>query len=372
MGSKKMKKMKMGMASMGGAMASMGGMGMMGSQTDPLGLKNPGFISALSRHIATKQVKRGIGKAVELTRLKEDITITNPVGPPEEIEIPLNKEDLQQISQRLFDLGYYYEKNPESDEIEFTLAPTYMGLVGQASSKEQDSLQSAIKRFQRIHGFSPDKCNGCIQPEGKTLKNLNSNLRTSLSSYNTSGASSIFKFESEKGHNHLHPRLWNFMDDIEWFYQTGKEKWKKGKHGKGKDKMGSEMYTNYAREIIISYASRGYPDDGHKNVNSKHYEALALDIISVNGKSVSDAPRELKLPDYIGSKLPPQMQSMYLEQMKILMALIMGPVIGFAYLLAEFKEVGGQLPIKWNITELDSPWHGDTENHQDYIHIAIE
>ena len=148
-----------------GAEMGMPPMGRGLSTQDPVDLTGPQFIGELSKHIATKQVKRGIGKAVELARPKEDITITNTISPPEEMEQPLNKAELQQIAQRLYDLGYYYEKNPESDEIEFTLAPNYTGLLRKATSKEKDRLQAAIKRFQRVHGFSPDKCDGCIRLE---------------------------------------------------------------------------------------------------------------------------------------------------------------------------------------------------------------
>lgn len=361
MGSKKMKKMKMGISGMGGAF------GMPGKQT-LLDFVDPSFTSKLSRHIAAKMVKRGVSKGVEIARLKKDIELTNAIGPPEEIEQPLNKEELTQVAQRLHDLGYYYEKDPESDEIEFTLAPTYMGIVGKASSKEQDSLQATIKRFQRIHGFLPNNCNGCIQPGDKTLKNLNSNLRTSLISH---GMGPIFRFEEDKGHDHLHPILWDFMDDIEWIYKSGLSVSENIKRGRRKTKEESIIASNYAREIIISYASRGYSGDGHKSLNSKHYEARAIDIISVNGKSVSEAPRELELPSVMASKIPPQFQQTMLESAKIMIAFLMEPVISFAHLLEGLKEIGDQLPIKWRITELDSPWHGDKENHQDYIHVAI-
>ncbi|MFX1480390.1 MAG: hypothetical protein ACFFCI_20020 [Promethearchaeota archaeon] len=374
MGSKKMKKMekmmekmsimkeKFGMPSMPG----MGGAFGLPSLTSFIQFFDPSFVSELSRHIAAKQVKRGISKGIEIARLKKDIELTNSIGPPEKLEMPLNKEELKIIAKRLYDLGYYYEKDPEKDDIEYTLAPIYMGLIGQASSKEQDSLQAAIKRFQRVHGISPEKCDGCIQPGDKTIKYLNSNLRISLVSH---GMGPLFQFTDEK-HDHLHPILKDFMDDLEWMYKTGSSLRQDIKRGRRKSKEESIVYSYYPKEIIVSYASRGYPGDGHKDLESKHYKARAIDVISVNGITISEAPRDKTIPSGVDSKLI-QFGQMTPGFDTDILPLFQGPVNSFACALHMLKDKGDELPIKWRITELDSPWHGNTENHQDHIHVAI-
>jgi len=217
------------------------------------GLDNPKFIGDLSRYTAKQMVKRGLTKAVEIARLKEEIVLTRPVGPPQELEQPPKPDEIRLIAQRLYDLGYYYQDIPETGEIEFTLAPTYVGLVGQATHSEQDSLQAAIKRFQLVHGTLPVKCNGYIYPEDDTLKMINSPQRTAMVSYNTisaTGINPIFEFKSvlagkvvkglpgaimdaEKCHNHLHSRLWQFMDVLKWFYNKMGESWRHGRGVKG-------------------------------------------------------------------------------------------------------------------------------------------
>ena len=178
-------------------------------------LINPAFKADLSKHIATKQVKGGILKGYDLVKKKGNIEISKPIGPPEKLTEPFDKEELKLIAQRLYDLGYYYEKNPEKEEIEYTLAPDYLGIVGMANDKEQNSLQAAIKKFQRVHGFSPEKCDGYINPGDNAIENLNSKMVIQLKSYSrgiTKGAEGFYEFVDDD-HNHLHPILWDFMED---------------------------------------------------------------------------------------------------------------------------------------------------------------
>ncbi|MFX1499618.1 MAG: peptidoglycan-binding domain-containing protein [Promethearchaeota archaeon] len=349
----------------------MGGFGMLGS-TSLSNYIDESHLSELSRHIAARQVKRGISKGVEIVRLKNDIELTNPIGSPENLEQPLNKEELRLVAQRLYDLGYYYINVSEDDDIEFTLAPTYMGLIGKASSEERNSLQAAIKRFQRVHGFSPEKCDGFIEPGDKTLEKLNSNLRTSLVSH---GTGPIFMFEDKSEQDHLHPILNDFMEDVEWSFKRGVSFRQDIKRGRKKSVEEKIMISNTPREIVISHASFGYPGDGHRNLDSKHYKAQAIDVISVNGVSVSDSPRELALPPSIIAQVSPPLRQWALAgypggTVKVL-AFFIGPVVAFAHFIEAFKEIENKIHSKWSITELDSPWHGDKENHQDHIHIGI-
>jgi len=96
---------------------------------------------------------------------------------------------------------------------------------------------------------------------------------------------------------------------------------------------------------------------------------MALDIVQINGMKVAEAPREITPP--ASMKIPPQVQSYFTESMKNFVAMMVSPVSFLAFTLDEFKESGNQLPVKWRITELDTPWHGQTQTHQEYIHVAV-
>jgi len=61
-------------------------------------------------------------------------SLSKPIGPPDKLIEPLDNENLKLVAQRLYELGYYYEKNPEKEDIEYTLAPNYLGIVGMASN----------------------------------------------------------------------------------------------------------------------------------------------------------------------------------------------------------------------------------------------
>lgn len=321
---------------------------------------------------ATKQVKKGIIKGYEIITKKEKIELSKPIGPPEELAEPFDKDELKFVAQRLFDLGYYYEKNPEKEEVEYILAPNYLGITGMASDKEQNSLQAAIKKFQRVHGFSLDKCNGEIDLDDKTLKKLNSKMVIPLRSYSnglTNGGEKLYSFEDED-HNHLHPILWDFLDDIKWFIPKLRI-WKRIRL-KMDNQVKKRWSDNLANNILISYASKGYPGDGHKNPNSNHYKGKAIDIVAINGVKVSNAKKEPSiLPMH--EKLTPEQRKFVrgFEATQIVERLYTRPVMSFATIMDIFIRHEFAFPFKWKIIELDTPWHGDTENHQDYIHIAV-
>ena len=340
-------------------------------------LINPQFKSDLSKHIATKQVKGGILKGYNLLKKEENILITKPIGPPEKLNEPYDKEELKLVAQLLFDLGYYYEKNPEKEEIEYNLAPEYLGIVGMASDKEQNSLQAAIKKFQRVNGFSLEKCNGYINPDDDTLEKLNSKMVVPLKHYSSSIIKSKEKFYEfqDADHNHLHPILLDFMEDIQWFFNKWMKLFKFGKAtGKIKGKINVQltkiMASNFSNDVLISYASKGYPGDGHKTPTSDHYTGKAIDIVAINGINVSDAKKEFTPPPSLG--IPVQFLQMGFTGNEIMEGLLTGPVMALANILNEFKKYEDELSFRWRFTELDTPWHGDKENHQDYIHIAVE
>lgn len=334
----------------------------------------------ISKYIATKQIKGGILKGIDLVKKKGKIELSKPIGPPDKLAEPFDNEELKLVAERLYDLGYYYEKNPEKEEIEYSIAPNYLGIIGMASDKEQNSLQAAIKKFQRVHGFSLDECNGCIDTDEKTLKKLNSKMSIPLKSY-SSGITKVverfYEFE-DNDHNHLHPILLDFMDDIHWFFNKWMKSFKVAKAtGKIKGKYSKEVKqifnSNLTKNVVISYASKGYPGDGHKDPRSDYYKGKAIDIIAINEVNVRDFRKEsAPLPWF--NDIPPQFRQIAManEYFKFFEGLFAGPVKAFATVLNVFKQYESDLPFRWRLAQLDTPWHGNKQNHQEYIHISVE
>ena len=338
----------------------------------------------ISKYIAMKQVKKGILKGYDLIKKKEEINISKAIGPPDLLTEPFDNKELKAVAFRLQDLGYYHEKIPDKEEIEYTLAPNYLGIIGMASDNEQNSLQGAIKKFQCVHGFSLNNCDGRIDAGDETLEKLNSKLVVPLISYTkslTKGIKNFYNFEDDKD-NHLHPVLHDFMDDVHWFFSDFVKEIKLAKmKGKVKGKYAKmftqEINNNLARNVVISHASKGYPGDGHKNPKSEYYKGKAIEITAINNVNVSDAEKEPRLLPFFEG-IPAQFREIAITSFKasegsdFITGLYSGPVMAFAEVLNAFKEKESELPFKWQITQLDTPWHGDRENHQDHISVAVE